>query len=329
MLFGSVFTVNSQETTPGPRVPLAVWLLLALALFAVSSAGAVLQELDAIPPLLRASWRLQATCVVLLPLFVFQIFRPSSYFVSKRDVLILLGSSVCLALHFAAWIWSLDNTSLVHSLLFVTSHPIAVVAFMPLMGSRVGRGHIVGAIVGVLGAALALGDAGGGGGEVTALGDLAAFFGAVFVVGYMFAGSHLRSVRQMPIFIYALPVTLLACLWLSLGAVFIEGAEVAGLVPNMDLFGWSDALWLPWIAYLAVGPGLVGHTGINACLRWIPPIVISIALIFEPLIGGVIGWVMTGESSLGLWTLIGGPLMITGAVLVTLEQRRPQDQGEV
>lgn len=313
--------MTSQDTTSELRVPFTVWLLLAVALLAVSSAGAVLQELGEIPPMLRASWRLQATCVVLLPLFVFQALRQSGYRPSKRDVALVFGSSICLALHFAAWIWSLDNTSLVHSLLFVTSHPLVVVLLMPLVGSKVGRGHVIGALVGVLGAALALGEVGGAG-EVTAYGDLAAFLGAVFVVGYMFAGSHLRSVRQMPIFIYALPVTLLACIWLSMGAVFIEGAQVAGLVPNLSLFGWSDALWLPWVAYLAVGPGLVGHTGINACLRWIPPIVISIALIFEPLIGGVIGWMMTGESALGPWTLIGGPLMITGAVLVTLEQRR-------
>ena len=311
--------MSEQVTTSGREVPLAVWLLLSLALLAVSSAGAVLQELGQIPPILRASWRLQATCVVLTPIFLFQIFRTNSYRPSKRDALIVFGSSICLALHFAAWIWSLDNTSLVHSLLFVTSHPLVVVLFMPLMGERVGRGHVVGSLVGVMGAALALGEVGGGG-DVTALGDFAAFLGAVFVVGYMFAGSHLRSIREMPTFVYALPVTLLACIWLSLGAVFIEGVELSGVVPDASMFGWVDALWLPWVAYLAVGPGLVGHTGINACLRWIPPIVISIALIFEPIIGGIIGWVMTGESSLGVWTLIGGPLMISGAVLVTLEQ---------
>ena len=311
--------MTSEAIIEDQAVPITVWLLLAVALIAVSSAGAVLQELGDIPPLLRASWRLQATCVVLLPLFLFQVWRQSSYQPIKRDAVLVFGSSLCLALHFAAWIWSLDNTSLVHSLLFVTSHPLVVVLFMPLIGSRVGRGHVVGSLVGVLGAAFALGEIGGEG-DVTAVGDLAAFLGAVFVVGYMFAGSHLRSVRQMPTFVYALPVTLLACVWLSLGAVFIEGVELAGVVPDASMFGWVDALWLPWVAYLAIGPGLVGHTGINACLRWIPPIVISIALIFEPIIGGVIGWAMTGESSLGGWTLIGGPLMIAGAVLVTLEQ---------
>ena len=103
---------------------------------------------------------------------------------------------------------------------------------------------------------------------------------------------------------------------------------MAGVVPDASMFGWVDALWLPWVAYLAIGPGLVGHTGINACLRWIPPIVISIALIFEPIIGGIIGWAMTGESSLGGWTIIGGPLMIAGAVLVTLEQGKSDNETQ-
>ena len=42
-------------------IPLYIWPLFALALVAISSAGLVFQELGEVPPLLRASWRMQAT----------------------------------------------------------------------------------------------------------------------------------------------------------------------------------------------------------------------------------------------------------------------------
>ena len=49
---------------------------------------------------------------------------------------------------FAAWTWSLDHTSLAHSLLFVTSHPIVIVSFMVIMTRRLDWVLISGAMVG-------------------------------------------------------------------------------------------------------------------------------------------------------------------------------------
>ena len=112
---------------PKESTPLHAYALLALALLAVSSAGAVLQQMGEVPPLLRASWRMQGTSLVLLPGFAYQWFRMDRSSISRNDWLLMLASSVFLAMHFGSWIWSLDNTSLVHSLLFVTSHQLVVV----------------------------------------------------------------------------------------------------------------------------------------------------------------------------------------------------------
>ena len=40
------------------KKPFFAWPLLVIAVIAVSSAGAVLQEMSVIPPFLRASWRM-------------------------------------------------------------------------------------------------------------------------------------------------------------------------------------------------------------------------------------------------------------------------------
>lgn len=50
------------------------------------------------------------------------------------------------------------------------------------------------------------------------------------------------------------------------------------------------------VAYLALGPGLVGHTGYNGVLRYVSPLVVSISLTMEPLFGSLLGWAMAGSS---------------------------------
>ena len=54
-------------------VPTHVWMVLGVAICGVSSAGAIFTHVDEIPPLLRASWRLQLTALFLLPLALWQL----------------------------------------------------------------------------------------------------------------------------------------------------------------------------------------------------------------------------------------------------------------
>ena len=307
--------------------PRSAWLLLLVALFAVSSAGAVLQSMTEIPPILRASWRMQGTALILLPGFIFQLYNLDRSIFNMKDVTIIFISSIFLAAHFGSWVWSLDHTSLVHSLLFVTSHPLVVVLLMPILGSKIRRGHVLGASIGFFGAALTLKDIDSGG-EVTLIGNLFAFIGAVTVVGYLFSGRYLRSERKMPLFIYAFPVTFLSAIWLTPTSLVIEGTSISQVIPELSVFGWIDISWILWVGYLSLGPGLLGHTGINAVLRWFSPLIVSIALLFEPVIGGFIGYIWNGEISLGIWTVIGGMMMLIGAILVKVEEANEQTSDE-
>ena len=91
------------------------------------------------------------TSIVLIPGFIYQWNRMEEGTLQSRDWLLMSISAIFLALHFGSWIWSLDHTSLVHSLLFVTSHPLVVVALMPLIVTSVRRGHVLGAVIGFMG----------------------------------------------------------------------------------------------------------------------------------------------------------------------------------
>ena len=304
--------------------PTFAWLILATSVLAVSSAGAVFQLISEVNPILRASWRLQATALILFPPFIYQVVnlrkndaKTFSRIKERQVILAIIGSSICLWIHFGSWVWSLDHTSLTHSLLFVTAHPLVIVAGLYFLGKQISPKQTSGAFLGFLGAGITLLGVTNEG-EVTLIGDFAAFIGAIAIVGYLVAGRVLRE--WMPLFIYAFPVTLIASILLGLSSIAIEGTSFSGLPAVSSLFGWSDVLWLPAIAYLAFGPGLVGHTGINGVLRWFPPLVISVAVLFEPLIGSLIGWFLGTTNVPGVYTWIGGIFLILGVILVTIGQ---------
>ena len=92
---------------------------------------------------------------------------------------------------------------------------------------------------------------------------------------------------------------------------------------NAHPLGWIGSEYLITVVALALGAGLLGHTGLNAALKWLPPIIISVGLLFEPILGSVIGLVVLGTIEVGLWTVLGGIMMISGATMLTfwLESR--------
>ena len=290
---------------------------MGVALFAVSSAGAVFEMIEDVGGLSKAAWRLQATSLVLLPGFMVQYARAeeSLKLQWKNSMHLLTASGICLALHFGTWLMSLDRTTLTHSLLFVTAHPLVIIIGLWLLRKPATKIQSIGALVGFVGAAVVVG---GGASEdgVSLYGDFLAFLGAVTVVGYLAIGRMVRG--WMPLFLYAFPVTLVSAIALTAWAILSEG-----LTFNLDdmtgAFGWISITWILYVGYLALGPGLLGHTGINAVLRWIPPLTISMMLIMEPVIGSIIGWIVGVDSIPQIWTLIGGLLMVSGLALVTFD----------
>ena len=291
------------------RTPPLVWGLLAAGVVGVSSAGAILSHVDSVPPLMRASWRLQITVLMLLPFAILQYrqmeITEKKKLTEKKTVLILAGSGIALAAHFGTWVTSLDHTSLAHSLLFVTSHPIIIVIGTAIFVRKPHSLETAGALVGMVGAGITLLDAKDSG-DVTLWGDFLAFAGAITVVGYIVAGRILRE--WMPVFVYAVPVTLLG------GILLIPFSILMG--ESTSAFGWVESDLLGWFILLAFLAGIVGHTGLNACLRWLRPLTVSFAVTLEPIIGAFIGWFFFDEDIPQKWTWLGGLILIFGIMLV-------------
>lgn len=72
--------------------------------------------------------------MIQLPFFVYQLRQASPAVVAKwkQQWPGLALSGFFLGVHFMSWVWSIDHTSLAHSLLWVSSHPLVVVGGMYL-----------------------------------------------------------------------------------------------------------------------------------------------------------------------------------------------------
>ena len=209
--------------------------------------------------------------------------------------------------------WEHGFGPLTHSLLFVTIHPLIIVTGALLLRYFVPKKQIIGAMVGFAGGSIALLGISSES-EATIIGDLAAVLGAFAVVGYFLAGRKLR--QWMPLFTYIFPVTLIAAIQLALISIILEDSTLSLVNSNHSIFGWISITWLPYVLYLALFPGIVGHAGISMVLRWFPPIIVSVAYLFEPLIGSIIGWYLGTTDIPEIWTWIGGIILLIGMGIV-------------
>ncbi|GIL68446.1 hypothetical protein Vafri_21721 [Volvox africanus] len=285
-----------------------------------------------VPPVTLAAWRLQLTSVFLgLGSAVqWRQLAPADRLRALRSFGWLAGSGACLAVHFGSWVWGLQHTSLTHSLLMVSATPVLLAAVSLARGQPLSRGELGGTLVGLAGAiVLSVGASSGGEEHVGLAGDLASLLASAVMVGYLSVGRRLR--QWMPIFVYAFPVTGIAALGLTLGGLALEPVTLTGSGSG-GVFGWlRSGHYAPWVLYLALGPGLVGHTGFNTLLRYLSPLTVALAFQMEPLIGSVIGWAAGVLQPPGGLTYCGGMLVIAATVWVTLAStaRERAGHGEV
>ena len=234
---------------------------------------------------------------------------------SLPTLALLVLSAAFLAGHFAFWIASLERTSVATSVVLVAAQPLYVALIAPfVLGERLNRGTWIALSIAMTGVVIMAGEdfADGFG---TLLGDAYAMLGGVFAAGYFVVGRRVRP--HVPWLQYVgivYPIT---------AVLLVAAALIAG-----DAFtGYSTKTYL-MIALLAAGPQLIGHSSINWSLAILPAIVVSIAILLEPLGTTALAIVILDETP-SLFELLGGTLVIAGVYMALRPQGAQRLEGEV
>jgi drug/metabolite transporter (DMT)-like permease len=279
------------------------------ALVAISWAAPLIR-LTAAPPLAVAAWRLTIASAVLLPLFLLTGGPAAWRAVERRARPVAVVAGVALALHFATWITSLRLTSVAASSVLVSLSPVfSWILSHHLLRERPRPRQAAGILLAVAGAAaIALGDARSGG-RAALLGDALALAGALFGALYFVIGRHLRT--RLSLVAYVTPVYGVSAVVLLLWAGVRGEAFVA--YPTRD---WAI------FAALAAGPMLIGHTGLNYALRYMPAYLVNVAALAEPIGATLIAWWLPAIAEPpAIWTVVGGAVCLGGIGLSLLGTR--------
>ncbi len=287
------------------------YLILFVGVLSVSFAAIFIRLAEA-PPLVIATYRLTLASLVLIP---FLLVRPKETLnkLSRGDWLLVLLSSLFLALHFALWITSLSYTTIASSVILVTANPlfVALISYF-LWRERLTRIMILGIVVAFIGA-IFITHSGFRISPGALLGDGLALLGALAMGSYLVIGRQLR--RRIELRHYL--------------AIICTGAAlillIATLLAGHSLFGYSSTTYIMLIL-LAVVPQLIGHSSLNLALRLVPATFVAVAILGEPVGATTLGYFILEETPTVIE--ITGGLLILGGIFIVLKQKPERLGGE-
>lgn len=307
------------DKTPKSRIP-SPYAVLALAVVGISFA-APLVRLSNASALVIAAWRLGFSLVIIGFALVITGQWRAWRTLSRNDFLLAIGGGLLLALHFWSWNASLTYTTVAASVTLVNLQPVIVALVSAYwLGERATRSQWFGiglAVCGALVVGLAdvpggfrgIGEAFAGGpdeGSVRSralFGDFLALIGAVTAALYYLIGRRIRQTMA---------------LWPYVGLVYGAAFVVCLILAQLT----GGAMWpqpsreIGIFAALALGPMLLGHTGMNWALGHLPAYVVSLTTLGEPVGATILAAVLPGINEVpGTGTVIGGSLILAGIFL--------------
>jgi drug/metabolite transporter (DMT)-like permease len=279
------------------------YLVLALGILAVSSSSFLIlfARAEGMPAMAIAAIRLALAALALLPVALARTRREWAT-LAPRDLALAILAGIFLALHFAFWISSLDHTSVMSSIVFVSTNPLFVgLASVVFLRETLARGTVFGIGAAAAGSILVgvtdLQNAGSG----SLIGNALALAGAVTVSGYLLIGRRLRA-----------RLSLLA----YIGVVYSIAAMVLLLMAWMmgvGLFAYSLKAYL-FAVLLAAGPQLIGHSSYNWALKYLSATFITVTILAEPIGATLLAIPILSQVPEPI-KLIGGVLILFGIYL--------------
>ena len=288
-----------------------VRLALAAAVLSISFAGPLFRMAQPTAPLVSAGLRLAMASVLLAP-FVWRGWRAGR--LPPQHLKAALIAGVLYGVHFGAWVWSLELTSITASVTLVTATPV----LLALIGVVTGRDRPSARLWIAIGVAT-IGVLIIGGSHLSAdpralIGDALAFLGAAAMAGYMLVVRPLEQVDP-------LAFTGLAAM---VGAIVLMAT--AALL-GMPLTAASPEAW-GYLALAALIPQLIGHTLLTWSLRHAPPAVVGMATVGEPAGSTLIAFLWWGEA-VGWQVGVGCVVTLIGVLAALSPRSNPSSPSRI
>jgi drug/metabolite transporter (DMT)-like permease len=307
-----------QRTSPSSYIGLFI------AILAVSTAALFIRMAQTgAPSLVVALLRLGFAALILAPFALFTR-REEMASLKRNQLILIVASGFLLALHFWAWITSLELTSVTSSVVLVTTSPLWTALLSPIfLKEKITRTQVIGLGLAMLGGITVgvsksctiyggtitcspLADLMAGGNAQ--LGNLLALGGAVFVAGYFMIGRKLR--KDLSLITYSFLVYGSAAVLLL----------IAALVMGFPILSYPAGIY-GWGLLLALIPQIIGHSSLNWSLKYLPASYVSIAVLGEPVGSSILAMIFLRETPTAL-EIAGGVLILAG---ILISSRMPKN----
>lgn len=297
-----------------PVRPSLVSVVLLLSVLGVSLSGPLVR-LSSAHPVAIAIWRLTFSLAIIAVPVIARGSWKQWRALDARSFAIAVVGGVMLALHFWAWNTSVGLTTISASVVLVNVQPLivgSISAFWlreaPTRQQWAGIGvAMFGAFVVVLPDLMAQPAFASSGRAV--LGDALATIGAITAAFYYVIGRRLRATLDLWAYV---ALVYGACLVTLLALAAIIDVPL-GPYPRRE-YGI--------FALLALGPMLLGHTGMNWALRYARAYQVNIVLLGEPIGATLLAAVLPGiREQPTAFTLVGGAFVL-GGILLAERQRQ-------
>lgn len=285
------------------KTPGRIIAFLAVGLVAASQSGNIIRIGDA-HPVAIAAWRLVIASIILAPLAGRQLRQLAALSVRQMALLFLAGA--VLAAHFFTWIAAVQLTTVANAAMVFAINPVLTATAAHLVfGESITKSLILSVIIGIAGAfVIGLGDFALTPEHLT--GDLWALVCSALFTVYFLLGKSLRQKLSNRVYVTSL---------YGAAALFSFAALSALDLPYVD---YSAQTWLCFVL-MALVPTLLGHTSMNAALKYIDAGKISAATLTEPAMAGVVAYFAWGEE-LSIQAAFGYALIcVSVAVLIVGE----------
>jgi drug/metabolite transporter (DMT)-like permease len=310
-------TAKSKRKTPSNLI-----LILVMGVFAIASSSIFIRyaQAEGMSSLLIGAARLIISALLVTPIVISR-HRDDLARLTRSDWFWASVGGFFLAIHFAAWVSSLEYTSVLISTVVVTSSVIwvALLEFIFLKVSPT-RLVLLGLVVAVAGGIIiALGSVGGTNEQPidngrNLIGIFLSLIGSIAVAVYFVVGRKLRTV--LPIIPYV---------WVIYGI----GGIILGTIVVLrgeKIFGFENIGYL-WLLCCAIFPQLIGHSSLNYAVGYLPATLVSMITQLEPLGSAILAFFLFQEVPLPV-QILGSAVLLCGVMMASFGQSQPQEKAK-